>query len=400
MGIINRLFGPIDIEKAKEKKDLKSLTKALKNKDINIREKAINALEDIGDDRSINALFFALYDENKDIRNSVADTIVKLGWKPSNDIERVIYLIAKHRWSDLKEIPINSFFNTYQYLYKSKISNNYFIKYNFYLIAILCDIGETSISNFHSTLLDREKNSSYRSLIAIALGAINNPQSVEPLVKILIDKKESMRLRLSSGLALMCLGKSAVLPMLSILTAEDIDIDARTTAAQILASIGKPSVNGLINALDNKLPRVRAYAVIALVGTGDFKAINELYSRSNDKNLDVKQMVIDIQKKLGTPSIDSFLSLLHDDLSVFRFAAASALGNLGDSRALQPLIHSARSDEDATVRNVAFFSIAEMIENPDIEKILIDALSGKNNVERLISILFLLKSGFPIFEHL
>lgn len=76
------LFGPPNIEKLKEKRDLDGLLKALTHKDAATRRKAVEALGDLGDYRSVGALTDALGDEDADVRQAARETLRKFGDEP------------------------------------------------------------------------------------------------------------------------------------------------------------------------------------------------------------------------------------------------------------------------------------------------------------------------------
>ena len=71
-------FKKLDMEKLKEKKDIKELIKALKYEDSNIRMFAAIALGEIGDERAIVPLTQSLKDE-EEVQNEVLKALVKIG---------------------------------------------------------------------------------------------------------------------------------------------------------------------------------------------------------------------------------------------------------------------------------------------------------------------------------
>jgi HEAT repeat protein len=71
-------FKKLDIEKLKEKKDIKELIKALKYEDSNIRMFAAIALGEIGDERAIAPLTQSLKDK-QEVQNEVLKALVRIG---------------------------------------------------------------------------------------------------------------------------------------------------------------------------------------------------------------------------------------------------------------------------------------------------------------------------------
>ena len=69
MGIFDKLFGPPNVEKLEEKRDVEGLIKALQYKeDKNVRWKAAEALRKRGDDRAVEPLILALKDDDGHVR--------------------------------------------------------------------------------------------------------------------------------------------------------------------------------------------------------------------------------------------------------------------------------------------------------------------------------------------
>ena len=76
MGIFEKFFGPPNIEKLKEKGDVK----ALSHPDYRVRRAAAGALGDVGDARAVEPLVAALKDENffgesRTVRRDAADAL-------------------------------------------------------------------------------------------------------------------------------------------------------------------------------------------------------------------------------------------------------------------------------------------------------------------------------------
>ena len=109
-----------NVEKMKAKKDIKGLARALRkstgdHEDPNrwlLRRSAASALREIATSApdeiraaNVEKMFVKeLKNEDRIVRKAVAEVFDKLGWKPSNDVERIHYLIAKGKWGELAEI--------------------------------------------------------------------------------------------------------------------------------------------------------------------------------------------------------------------------------------------------------------------------------------------------------
>jgi hypothetical protein len=69
------LFGPPNIEKLKERRDVKGLIKALRHNDVFLRKDAALALGEIGDTRAVEPLIAALSDNKPDVRSRAAQAL-------------------------------------------------------------------------------------------------------------------------------------------------------------------------------------------------------------------------------------------------------------------------------------------------------------------------------------
>ena len=78
-----------------------ALAKAAKDRNENVRMRAVEALGYIGDPQAMPILVDALNDPRHEVRMEAAWALDRLGWVPQSNLQRVDYLIAKERWSEL-----------------------------------------------------------------------------------------------------------------------------------------------------------------------------------------------------------------------------------------------------------------------------------------------------------
>ncbi len=94
------LFFKPNVDKLKEKGDVRGLIKALKHKDVSIRRNAAKALGDLKASDAIDALIKALSDEDVGVRIEVARALGKL--KDSKAIEPLLEVVRKDESLDVK----------------------------------------------------------------------------------------------------------------------------------------------------------------------------------------------------------------------------------------------------------------------------------------------------------
>ncbi|MGP0067764.1 MAG: HEAT repeat domain-containing protein [Isosphaeraceae bacterium] len=139
-----------------------------------------------------------------------------------------------------------------------------------------------------------------------ALGAFHDREAVGPLIKILTDSSRDDRCQTEAARALAEIrDPSAVGPLIQILRNPH---SYHPAIADPLAAIGKPSVGPLIEMLDDSAPFVSDRAVRALARIG----------------------------RDASPAVERLVGMLNSESK--RWQAASALAEIGDPRAVKPLI--------------------------------------------------------------
>ena len=112
-------------------------------------------------------------------------------------------------------------------------------------------------------------------------------------------------------------------------------------------------VRGLIRLLNHRDPDVQYEAAAALGDIGDSDAVEPLIAALKNNELSgVRWKAAEALSKIGAPAVDALIGALrhHDD--DVRWKAAIALGEIGDPRAIEPLI-ALLCDEDRFVKGRA-----------------------------------------------
>ena len=209
--------------------NIKPLIPYLMDKDKRrIAMPALIELKEIKDTPSVELLIqgltAALRDEDLDIREAAAKALDKIGWEPSNIIEKVDYLIAKMRWDDIVKIgkpPLNPL-----------------------------------IRNLEN------KNPNVRAYAAEVLGKIGDKEAIEPLILALNDSEISVRYKAVNALGKIG-DKEAIEPL--ILALNDSDCWVRWAVVNALGKIGdKKAIEPLIHSLKDDFRDVRKRAAQAL----------------------------------------------------------------------------------------------------------------------------------------
>ena len=111
-------------------------------------------------------------------------------------------------------------------------------------------------------------------------------------------------------------------------------------------------INGLTKALKDQDEHVRWKAAGALGNMGDTRAVEPLIQTLKD-DVDVRWAAALALGKIGdAKAVEPLIQALKDESSSVREIAAGALGNIGDVRAVEPLIQTLKDDVH-DVRHVA-----------------------------------------------
>ena len=117
----------------------------------------------------------------------------------------------------------------------------------------------------------------------------------------------------------------------------DEDELVRVQASESLEVIGEPAVEILINALDNPDKNIRRYSARVLGEIGDERAIRPLIQNLRDDNKWVRRETSGALSKMGDPATAPLIELLEDSDWKVRGGAAWALGRIANPMAVEPM---------------------------------------------------------------
>lgn len=127
---------------------------------------------------------------------------------------------------------------------------------------------------------------------------------------------------------------------------QDINPDTRWNAAEALGETRNiKSVEPLITVLHDSEAGVRGEAALALGKIRDARAIKPLIKLLQDVSLDVSERAESALVGIGTSAVESLIAALNNEDAIARGRAASALGSIGDRRALPKLEQMVQNDD-------------------------------------------------------
>ena len=122
---------------------------------------------------------------------------------------------------------------------------------------------------------------------------------------------------------------------------------------------GEEAVDPLISALSSRKKNIRLHAASILGAINDEKAIKPLILTLSDNNKLVRREASTSLSRMGDATVDPLIEELKNPDWRVRGAAAWALGNLGEKRAIAPL-EELLDDESGYVKSGAQSAIATL----------------------------------------
>jgi HEAT repeat protein len=258
------LFGPPNIDQLEARRDVQGLIKALAWRDAPVRRAAAEALGALRDPSAVDALTALLADENPGVRRAVVGALAARGGQ--RVVEPLVRALADTD-GQVRSIAENA-------LYKRLMADT-----------------------------DAET----RRTTATALGRLNTPGSVAPLLNAIKDADESVRIAAIKALATM--GEmQAILPLILIV--------ARETA--------RARNSGLSDAA---MERAASQALDTLA---DARAVEPLKAVLAQSDPDAREVAVRRLARIGSPEVaEALAGLLADDDTTIRRAAARGLKEMG-----------------------------------------------------------------------
>ena len=207
---------------------------------------------------------------------------------------------------------------------------------------------------------------------AEVLGRLGDDRAIAPLVNALRDEDSVVWRRAAEVLGELS-DEQAVGPLICVL--EDEASIVRRRAAEVLGKIGhERAIEPLINAFRDDDPVVRRRAAKALGQIGAERAVGPLIAALADKDPSIRRGAIEA---LGTIlEVPQLVDLASEAKSV-RQSGARALGQLGDKRAVEPLIATLR-DRDPSVRLRAAEALGQLGDKRAVEALIVATIRNRD----------------------
>ena len=210
---------------------LEPLVAGLEDEDEKIRIACIRSLGNLGNSDAIPPLLRMLYNHEtpNTLRTELLSCLGKLGWSPKTDEEKIIFLIAEKRWSDLRQFgekiigPVSALL--------TDTDENLRIG----AIDLLCELSDTRISGIlKKGLKDRSKKVRIAALNGLI--TLNNPDDIEDLILALNEYDSEPRNAILN--AIIKLDALAVDPLIQAIKNSD-EQDFSDIKNQLISALGE-----------------------------------------------------------------------------------------------------------------------------------------------------------------
>ncbi len=230
-------------------------------------------------------------------------------------------------------------------------------------------IGPAAANDAVSALVEclRHKDPLVRAYCAHALGkmgkaARNADNVVGELVRLAVDKNRLVRREAREALLAIEAPPEVTLPLL-VKVLEESEPEALLPALDTLAEQGKKVVPRLMQVLEDEKGCYWACLVIERIGPDAAEAVPQLMHCVKRDAPEVRIEALLALASIGEaarPAVDTIVSVLENDpFNGVKYAAAYALGRLGDPKAVPALEKAARSD-DPILKLTALWSLVQL----------------------------------------
>lgn len=360
------------------------ITVLKKEREYGQRMKAVELLGNIGDKNAIPLLVFSLRDESPQFRKSVALALEKLNWEPKDAREKIYLLLAKRENINIQEIKEIGF------LISDLEDNDPSVRW-MAAEALSLIVDTQAIDSLIKALKD--ENYKVRMFAVKALGKVKNDRAMDALISCLKDEKSSVRLYAAQSLGNLG-NEKAIAPLLELISKyqwqvelsekreiaialeklgwepknnkekfdflwakekipklteygySDIGYEGDTWSEQKALEELEKEIDFFNTCLKNENSDIRTKAALILAAICSNKAISSLKEVLEGEESTLQSSVIrlldkkkiDYPKKRDKRRIDDLIKDLKDESFEVRINAAVALGEIGDKKAVKPLI--------------------------------------------------------------
>ncbi|MFX1520422.1 MAG: HEAT repeat domain-containing protein [Promethearchaeota archaeon] len=323
--------------------DIDTWLQRLQDEDSKVKESALYALGELGDERAVEPLIKMLEDPSSNIRKGAA---VALGWlKDTRAVEPLLKYLQKAQASEFSSIT--------------------------YALSELKDMK--AVEPLIQMALEG-KSQQIRKPCIRALGKMNDKRAIIPLIEILTNKKEARDFHTFTREILdKMLDEEGIKTLIQAF--ESSNEAVKWFASRKLRELREKSFEPLVNAIKEGNREIRKYSIITIAEMEDSTDIEFLNQFIEDETLKY-YVAIAFGKRGNTRGLDILIKGLSHPSKWVREQSALALGTTKDKKGFDALI-VALKDTEREVRAAAAFALGELKDEKAIDPLIQAMISEK-----------------------
>ncbi len=296
---------------------VKPLIKAVKSNNVYLKRNAIEALGKLKDPLAVETVIEVLDDKDTYVRKNSAEALGEIG-----DPRAIMPLVKaiNDKKTCVRDASLDA------------------------LKKIINKLNNINSLELITDLITHE-NLSVRKIAVESIKGKQSKRTAELLI--LAMKDENPEIRKMATDAILNIGKPAIEPLINALNNDNIEI--KISSAFLLGEIkASEAVEALINTLtytSQEKPlsaeRLRVESAIALGKIADVRAIHPLIDIIKSGEIRVQEAAVNALSKIGEPVVEPLISIIksEDSNMTAKINSAIILGNIGDKKAVEPLIN-------------------------------------------------------------
>lgn len=328
-----RAVAALSLGKFRNRTAVSPLMELLRDTSPEVRGGAAESLGNLGDPVAVNAMVGLLLDPVNPVRGTVSVALEKLGWRPGDDSQRVLQILAMGR------------------------------------TGAAVSMGAQAVGPLLEVMRTGTPNKQFEAVKA--LGQIDDPRVKLAMLEAL--RKDSPAIRIA---ALGTLERMADPSTLSSVEGflHDFNASVRGAAVEAVRSCGGPkAAPALLRMLKDRSWEVRQAAVKGLGSLADVSSVEGIAALLSDPDRDVRETAIGALGRIGSRrAVPHLVVALIDEDSNVRSAAAAALKNVDRNweknpavRLALPKVKAALEATDYWVRHTAVKLFAQLNVAPE-----------------------------------
>lgn len=377
---------------------LKPLLICVRDEDTEVRREAVKALKYFDSDRAIGPIIIALDDSDVGVRR---ETTATLGFlmkeeqtirKTSVERKRLAVAPLIRALEDEDPVVRQEAVKAlgYSESYRACIpvtgllgDTNKVVRMDAALsLGLLRD--KRAVGSLIKVLKDNDEDASVRAQSVISLKRLDSDIVIEPIINALKDEDEQIRQKAASVFVALFENEEglvfkkgqAIKPLVEAMN-DNVPM-VRIEVIKALGLIKDTQVNShLIKALSDNDDGVKQMAIKVLNSIGDKKALPYIENAMQDKNYEIrKEAVIAVSTLSGSKSIPYLINMLKDSNAEVRSQVIISLGSFRNKKTVEVLLGVIKNkDEDKQVRLNAISSLVKINMDPGV---FIDLLDDSN----------------------